>query len=307
MDKIDKPEDKLFKKTFENIAATRLFLKNFLPSPIRNSIDFEDMVIDNTVGVSTQFKENLADIVIKTTIKTTTEERRNTDIYVLMEHKSYRDPKVLVQLLMYMVTMWQKDLNEKKPLRVIIPLIFYHGKNDWTVPATFAGQFDVDDQIKEFLLDYKYIMFDTREWDMFDDSNREIRENVFLFSALALMKHTYNNDIAGIEALFRYWYEKKFIQEKEQVIMFLMYISEIKDIAPDQLKNLLEKSNIDGGDIMQTLAQRWKNEGRQEGRQEGRLEKKMEVAKNMLLNGIREDVVMKCTGLTKEEIRRLIN
>ena len=57
---------------------------------------------------------------------------------------------------------------------------------------------------------------------------------------------------------------------------------------------------------MQTLAQRWKNEGRQEGRQEGSLENKKEIAKNMLLDGFREEVVMKYTGLTKEDIKHLI-
>ena len=50
------------------------------------------------------------------------------DIYILFEHKSYHDDKVLMQLLKYMYLMYQKDADEGKQQRIIIPYIFYHGK-----------------------------------------------------------------------------------------------------------------------------------------------------------------------------------
>ena len=41
-----------------------------------------------------------------------------------IEHKSYKDKKVILQLLSYMLKMWKRDMGDKRPLRIIIPLVF---------------------------------------------------------------------------------------------------------------------------------------------------------------------------------------
>lgn len=46
-------------------------------------------------------------------------------------------------------------------------------------------------------------------------------------------------------------------------------------------------------------------EGRAEGRSEGKLQEKYEIAKKLLLQNIDIEVIIKCTGLTKEEINEL--
>ncbi|UOF91456.1 Rpn family recombination-promoting nuclease/putative transposase [Fodinisporobacter ferrooxydans] len=51
--------------------------------------------------------------------------------------------------------------------------------------------------------------------------------------------------------------------------------------------------------------QKGKQEGKQEGRQEGKLEAKWEIAINLLSMGIDPEVVMKSTGLSKDEIEKL--
>jgi len=65
-------------------------------------------------------------------------------------------------------------------------------------------------------------------------------------------------------------------------LFFLTYISETKDIEPKEVQEMLEKVRIEGGDIMPTLAQRWKDEGRHEGIKEGIKEEKLETARRML-------------------------
>ena len=42
---------------------------------------------------------------------------------------------MLLQLLRYMDLRWQQDSVDKKPLRVIIPLVFYHGAGAWRIPT----------------------------------------------------------------------------------------------------------------------------------------------------------------------------
>jgi predicted transposase/invertase (TIGR01784 family) len=181
--------------------------------------------------------------------------------------------------------------------------VFYHGKEKWNIPRSFIGQFDVSDEIKKFLLNYRYVLFDTRDWDFRDKRNEELKDNVFLLTALALMKSAGNEEFEPVHEIFKFWHEKGFTREKDKILFFLMYISETKDIDPDKLKKILEDTKIRGGDIMPTLAQRLRDEGKEQWMKEG----KIEAARRMLNDNVSIENIVKYTGLTEQEVRALMH
>ena len=69
---------------------------------------------------------------------------------------------------------------------------------------------------------------------------------------------------------------------------------------------MLKESKIDGGDIMQTLAEQLKQEGIKIGEEKGKNEEKKETAKKMLEDGLPIETISKYTGLMKKEIERLL-
>ena len=146
MEKIDNIHDNFFKTVFSKIDNIKDFLFTSLPADIQNYIDFENIEIDNTSYVSENFKGYFSDVVVKTRIIDS-----EMDIYILFEHKSYQDKKIFIQLLRYMYLMWNKDIGENKPLRVIIPLVFYHGKKKWKLPVKFLEQFKIKEELKNYL------------------------------------------------------------------------------------------------------------------------------------------------------------
>jgi predicted transposase YdaD len=285
----------MFIKTFSDPENMKILLKMALPKAIVRAIDLSEMNIDFTTYVSDDIKDYYSDIVVKTRMKTSDGESIPLDIYILVEHKTEAKNKSLVQILKYLYHEWQKDVDQKKSLRVIIPLVFYHGKDPWNVPRSFVDQFDVSDEIKEYLLNYRYILFDTKDWDFLAEENRELRDNVFLFTSLLLMKSAYNEDMEAVKAIFKLWHEKEFISNKEKVIFFLIYVAYIRDIPLEQLGKTLEECKIEGGDMMQTLARQLKKE------------EKIETAKRMLLNDFSVEQVITVTGLTEKEVKALMN
>ena len=82
-------------------------------------------------------------------------------------------------------------------------------------------------------------------------------------------------------------------------LFFMGYIAHTHKIKMVQLNQMLEESKIEGGDLMQTLAQQLKREGKKEGIKE--------TAKRMLLDNISIEKVIKYTGLTEKEVKALIN
>ncbi len=164
-DKISKAHNNVFIKTVSDPENVKVLLKMALPEPVKNAIDFSKIEIEFTTYVSDDIKDYYSDAVVKTRLKAVDQEEIALDIYILVEHKSRAENKFLVQILKYMYLEWQKDIDQKRPLRVIIPMIFYHGKEKWNVPRSFVNQFKVNKEIKKFLLNYRYILFDTKDWN----------------------------------------------------------------------------------------------------------------------------------------------
>jgi len=305
MKKIDKIHDKMFTNVFRKTDNAKALLKKVLPGKIKKRIDFSSIEIEDTNYVSKRFEEYFSDIVIKVQMKSKTGGKIPTDICFILEHKTEGRKRIFIQILKYMVEEWQKDIDEKRPLRIIIPIVFYHGEKEWKIPQSFVDQFDVEDEVKKFLLDYRYFLFDAKPWDFRTEKNKELRDNVFLLTALALMKYAYTEEIVGIEEIFRFWHEKGFTGDIEDIVFFLIYISETKNIGRDQLKKMLEKSKIDGGEIMQTLADRLRSEGIKEGKKIGVEETKLETTRKLIKRGVDMNIIAEATGFSKEEIEKL--
>lgn len=58
-------------------------------------------------------------------------------VYVLVEHKSYPDNRVALQLMHYMAGLWRQW--NQLPLPVIHPVVLYHGTRRWTAPRELIG------------------------------------------------------------------------------------------------------------------------------------------------------------------------
>ncbi len=273
-----KVHDKFFKKTFSDKKNIRDFLKLSLPEGIKEEIDYSFINVDNTGYVSENIKGYFSDIVIKTRLKSKTgkDSPLNADVYILFEHKSYKDKRIFVQLLKYMYLMWQKDSDNSKPLRIVLPLVFYHG-GSW--------------------------------WDNFE-TEPGLKKNIFLLTSLMLLKSAADNNHEIIEKIFYFWIEKGFIDtsKDEKLVFFLTYIVSTRDIPERELINLIEEKKLLGGDSMPTLAQRWieegKTEGLIEGKLEGKIEGKIEDARKMCEKGFSLEDIIDITGLSQEDLKK---
>ena len=85
-------------------------------------------------------------------------------IYILLEHKSHPDPQTHIQLLGYMSSIYKEQVRQKKEPSLVVPVVFYHGKEKWSYPVSFLDIFKLPDEAKEILkgsvLDFSYCIFD---------------------------------------------------------------------------------------------------------------------------------------------------
>ena len=182
MSSIKNPHDAFFKKMMGQINIAKMILRTILPAKILRFIDLETLQEVNTNFVSEELKEVFSDVIYIVKLKN----GKNAFITFLLEHKSFPDIFSSVQILYYLATGYYKQYKENRKLQIIIPIIFYHGKQKWE----FVSLEDIFKEVPEELK--KYIpSFDTLFVDLanFSDEQLEALENSLIAAVLLLQKY----------------------------------------------------------------------------------------------------------------------
>ena len=148
--------------------ATAL-IRDHLSPDIASLIDFEASLIDfehppvpqegsfiegEGVGVKTQ-----CDSLFRVRLKG----EEDAYAYVLFEHKSSVDPGTPVQLVRYMLNIWAREMEAKpasRELPMIFPIVFYHGRGQWTVPLSLGEMNKVPEGVVDPLQGFAYRLRD---------------------------------------------------------------------------------------------------------------------------------------------------
>lgn len=278
--KIQNPHDKFFKETFGNIAIAKDFLSNYLPQNIMDIIDINSLEPQKDSFINEKLQENFSDLLFKVNIN-----KKEGYIYFLFEHKSYTSKDVALQLFKYMIEIWEAKINKEKAdkLPIIIPLVIYHGKEKWNIDSTFGemliGYKELTDDIKKYIPDYEYLVYDISRY-----TDEEIKGGVLNKIVMTTFRDIQTKDINGIiESLLNSAEYIKEIEDRQKGIEYfeilIRYIFNAKvNMTRKDLKIILkriENTYPEGSEIVMTLADILREEGKEEGLLKG-MERGME-------------------------------
>ena len=270
---IKHPHDTFFKKVFGDIRNTRDFLKSYLPNDLASNINFEKMRITDTEKLNLKYEKFFLDLSVDCKINGV-----QSEIYIVFEHKSYKDKLTLIQILNYCLLIWGDEIkNGKKYLTPIIPFIFYHDKLKSGFHKNFKDYFKVDEVLEKYLLDFKMLIFDTTE--VSDEEIKNKIDNMFLTASLLLMKNIFKKP-EELKAVFKAIIELK----DDRKLMLFEYITTKKDLTKEKFSEIMIELK---GDDMQSLAEIWMNEGKIKGEIKGEIRgrlKEIRESIKMILN-----------------------
>lgn len=122
----------------------RTFLKNMLPAELCARLNFDTLRATNQSFVRRDLREFFSDALFQ--VNLSQEGDKYLLISILLEHKSYPDAAVAIQMLTYLAEGYRAQAEAKfsesaaisgsekirRPsLHPIIPFLFYHGREDW--------------------------------------------------------------------------------------------------------------------------------------------------------------------------------
>lgn len=232
----------------------RQFVREFLPQELSREIKVDNLKMLPTEKIKRYTRYHM-DLAIECEIGET-----KGQIYFIFEHKSYPDAGVLFQCLSYVSVIWDEEMRHNQPLIPIIPVVIYHGAQNWNIPLNFQGQFsDLKETIKPYLPEFKYSLVDlTRLSD--DEIKEKAKGNLFLAASLQLMKYIPRQDVSSIMGI-----SDIILLSKRDKLTLFWYMTYGLDIELETMERVIKQ--LGGEDVMPSLAERLKNRGEIEGKQ----------------------------------------
>lgn len=295
------PHDAFFKETFSIGKIAKTYIQRFLPDAIVDKLDLDRMVLDNNSYITPELAPYYSDLVWLCPIG-----KRNTKIAFLLEHKSYPVKYPHLQLLRYMLAMWDRNILDKKPLLPIIPIILFHGKRRWKV-RKFEDYFpDIDPVLWQYLPSFHYELTDLSRFS--PDQILQLKAGMLVNALLALQ---YGNDSAFIRRNFALFFhdENDVLSEEHNtnfIELIIVYLLKKSEFSAVETKELLETISNPVKDNVMTSYDNLIAFGKLEGKAEGTTETKYEVVKKAHSKGYPAEEIADLVGIPIQKVMEMI-
>ena len=258
--------DKFFQETFTRQEIAGSFLTHYLPRSLLRQVDMRTLTIVKDSFIDKELREHFSDILYTVQFRGT-----ELHIYLLFEHKSYREPLVALQILRYKVKIWEQYVKKHpKAAKIppVFPMLLYHGRNKWSVPRNFQAivKQSGDGLLKKYIPEFSYRLCDISHLP--DD---KIRGDVLGKMVLLVAKYVFRPDLREklpeILSLLHAVADRRTALEILEVLLRYVVRATEKFDEGDIIE-IMEQTSM-GDDIMQTFIDKYINQGIGQGIQQG--------------------------------------
>ena len=235
------------------------------------------LIIDDTKSAEDKKRRN---IVVKTDVD-------GVCCLFSIEHQSTIYKNMVIRYGNYEMTEYLKQLKNKKFKRLVpqVIIVFYTGDKKWNTPLELNDYFDIPEELKEYVNDWKIKVVDVKEIDASKIKDEQTR---YFIEAIQEM---YKGNYEGLH--------RRIKMNRDNFIYAAIITGSL-----DLIRDLPEGNEIDMCEGMERMAEGFRNEGRSEGK----LEEKRSTLKEQLeikLGTISNNLELQLTNATLEKLNIL--
>ena len=185
------PHDRFFKEVWSRKTIGRDFLRRYLPRKVVATLDLKALELVKGSFVDPQLREYHSDLLYRLRLK----DGEPALAYVLLEHKRQPKRSTPLQLLGYIVQLWQQaaeQSNGSGRAPPVIPVVVYHGDQPWPYGQTLQSALPFPALLAPYLPDFRYVLCDLSGLDA-----AEIQGNALRRVALLTMKYIGDPQLAA--------------------------------------------------------------------------------------------------------------
>ena len=217
--------------------------------------------------------ENDSAVIINDTKKVEDKKRRRDiivrgdihGIYCLfgIEHQSTIDQEMVIRCGNYEMMEYLKQVKKGEKVIPQVMIVFYTGDRKWNAPLRLSDYFEIPEELKEYVNDWKITVVDVKE---IDTSKIEDEQTRYFIEAIQEM---YKGNYEGLH---------RKIKMKRDNLIYAAIITRSLDL----IRDLPEGDEIDMCEGMERMAEGFRSEGRNEGLMEGEKREKKTTLLSLL-------------------------
>jgi predicted transposase/invertase (TIGR01784 family) len=170
-----------------NLHYARALLSCILPLALLQKLDLSTLRVVSPDHTDSRLRNHRADILFEVRYHS----KKKLLIYLLLEHKSYRDTKASFQILRYIVHRTEDRLRQKEPCRCIIPVVIYNGLKPWAAARSLHQIFQVPEECSEMFPQFRVSVLDLPRMD-----GKILQGSADFLAAAKLLRSSFQPDLA---------------------------------------------------------------------------------------------------------------
>ncbi|WP_167882402.1 Rpn family recombination-promoting nuclease/putative transposase [Leptospira sarikeiensis] len=293
------PHDRFVRDIFKEEKNAVSFFKTSLPKEISRLLDWKEFHSADNKFMLENLEQREVDLLFSVGLSSGS----SAKIYLLFEHKSYRDTKAFLQILGYLTEIYKNQSQNRNSLSVVIPVIFYQAQNKWDSGKRFIDQFELDakrnPQLHPYIPDFEILLFPLSEIDIpsfFSQPNLKF--------SLYLAQNIRANKSVFLKSFYKGFQELKNIDsESERLSILKKGLSYVFSVRKEKVEDILSVLNQTERSYykeeIMTTAERLNRQGFRRG---VKLEK-LNIARKMISLNFDLKTILKVTELSKKDLK----
>ena len=263
------------------------FLASYLPAGIVRHVNLDSLALAKDSFVDQQHAAHYSDLLYR--VRLTGD--KPGFVYFLFEHKSYQDRFIVLQLLRYMLEIWElhrKQHRKTRTLPPIIPIVVYHGKPRGRA-VRLAELIDLPDPgLSLYVPDFALAFY-----DFSPDTDEAIKGEILLQLVLHClqarnMPTAVDKLLSILELLARLDEDAPSLRWMEVIFR---YILQVMDIDPEVMQDLAGQSLTAGKEeMLMTVAERLEKRGEARGEARGEVLGRNAILSRLLVKRFGQDI-----------------
>ena len=299
--------DRFMKSVLSEASQVREFLQRLLPPPLSAQLDLDTLQIERTSFLAGQLREVFSDALFRVQLKGAG--KKECLVSILLEHKSYPEKYVSVQILTYLATGYYAQVHEEKvrSLRPILPFLFHHGRNRWTfrpLHGLFGSQYA---GFLEYVPRFEMIYTDLSAVPV-----EEINATTQAWLRTTLLTQKYSHNPTALLAHFKDIFQVALASTgrnffRELIVYYLL----LTHIEPSQFKTMLkevttEEEYLEALAVHDSIVGEWEERGYHKGLHEGIDRARRETIQMGYANGVPLATLCLLTGYSEAQVLQII-
>ena len=212
--------------------------------------------------------------------------------FIGIENQTSLDRDMILRVISYDGATYKNQIGNEH-IYPVFTIVIYWGKNEWKAPTTLKERIECPTEIIDVVSDYKFKLIDMAR--LSDEEIDKFRDDFKFIAGILSKKRNYRPHDLDI----------KHPEEVLDLLDAVLHDDRFKKIKSEIIRIKTEGREVDMCEFLDELEKRGMEKGMEQGMEKGEEQATFRIAKNFKDSKVDIEIIVKATGLTKEQIEAL--